>query len=57
MGKEEVKKESKFKASYILIPIFIIIAAFIIYTLIQYFQWTSESGQDIEWSEKDINIG
>jgi phosphotransferase system glucose/maltose/N-acetylglucosamine-specific IIC component len=55
---EEVReKKSKSVAWYILIPIFIVIVAFIIYTLIQYFQWTAESPKDIEWSEKDINIG
>lgn len=54
---KETKKESKFEIGYILIPILILIVAFIVYTLIQYMQWSSESSKDIEWSEKDINIG
>ncbi len=54
---EEAKKEYKSKIGYILVPILIVIVAFIMYTLIQYLQWSSESSKDIEWSEKDINIG
>jgi hypothetical protein len=55
---EEVReKKSKSAAWYILVPILIVTVVFIIYTLIQYFQWTAESPKDIEWSEKDINIG
>jgi hypothetical protein len=54
---EEGKKGSGFKVGYILIPILIAVIAFIVYTLIQYLQWTSESTKEIEWSEKDINIG
>ncbi|HOK23060.1 MAG TPA: hypothetical protein PKU94_01790 [Candidatus Hydrothermia bacterium] len=57
MVKEEVEKKSRFKVGYILIPILIAIIAFIVYTLIQYLQWTSDSTKEIEWSEKDINIG
>jgi flagellar basal body-associated protein FliL len=53
----EAKKESKSKIGYILIPILVVVIAFIVYTLIQYLQWSSESSKDIEWSEKDINIG
>ncbi len=54
---ETREKKSTSTIWYILLPILLLIAAFIIYTLVQYFQWTAESPKDIEWSEKDINIG
>ncbi len=53
----EEKRSKKFKAAYIIIPILIIIIAFIVYTIIQYIQFSAQAPEDIEWSEKDINIG